>query len=94
MALCDQLESLLSVRDKEEVATTLINIMQKLDKAKDFLTEVVIAEVRCLGKVNFEDVEGFYNFAQFVNYQTHLWCRFDFSVVKMSQPSNFSKYCP
>lgn len=48
--LCDVLEPLVNVRDKEEIATTLINIMQKLDKAKDFLTEVVLAEVLRLGK--------------------------------------------
>jgi len=48
--LCDQLEPLVNVKDKEEIATTLIHIMQKLDKAKDFLTEVVMNEVLRLGK--------------------------------------------
>ncbi|KAL4218593.1 DAB2 interacting protein [Mactra antiquata] len=45
VALCDNLEPLVNVKDKEEIATTLISIMLKLDKAKDFLAEVVMAEV-------------------------------------------------
>ena len=49
--LCDVLEPLVNVKDKEEIATTLINIMQKLDKSKDFLTEVVLTEVLRLGKL-------------------------------------------
>lgn len=48
--LCDVLEPLVNIRDKEEIATTLINIMQKLNKAKDFLSEVVMTEVLRLGK--------------------------------------------
>ena len=51
MMLCDVLEPLVNVRDKEEIATTLVNIMQKLNKARDFLTEVVLAEVLRLGKL-------------------------------------------
>lgn len=39
------MESLVSVRDKEDIASTLVHIMQKLDKAKEFLTEVIIGEV-------------------------------------------------
>ena len=51
MTLCDVLEPLVNVKDKEEIATTLIKIMQKLGKSKDFLTEVVLAEVLRLGKL-------------------------------------------
>ncbi|XP_011435119.3 ras GTPase-activating protein nGAP isoform X18 [Magallana gigas] len=43
--LCEVMESLVSVRDKEDIASTLVHIMQKLDKAKEFLTEVIIGEV-------------------------------------------------
>ena len=50
--LCDVLEPLVNIRDKEEIATTLINIMQKLNKAKDFLSEVVMTEVLRLGKLS------------------------------------------
>ena len=53
--LCDVLEPLVNVRDKEEIATTLVNIMQKLNKARDFLTEVVLAEVLRLGKLEKHD---------------------------------------
>ncbi|XP_053381615.1 ras GTPase-activating protein nGAP-like isoform X5 [Mercenaria mercenaria] len=43
--LCDSLEPLVSIKDKEEIAKTLVNIMQKLDKAQDFLSELVMTEV-------------------------------------------------
>ncbi|XP_062571826.1 ras GTPase-activating protein nGAP-like isoform X9 [Saccostrea cucullata] len=43
--LCEVMENLVSVRDKEDIASTLVHIMQKLDKAKEFLTEVIIGEV-------------------------------------------------
>ncbi|KAL3871063.1 hypothetical protein ACJMK2_039086 [Sinanodonta woodiana] len=43
--LCEVLEPLLSIRDKEELARTMIRIMQNLDKAKEFLSEVVMTEV-------------------------------------------------
>lgn len=39
------MENLVSVRDKEDIASTLVHIMQKLDRAKDFLTDVIIGEV-------------------------------------------------
>lgn len=44
-ALCEVMENLVGVRDKEDIASTLVHIMQKLDKAKEFLTEVIIGEV-------------------------------------------------
>jgi hypothetical protein len=50
--LCESLEPLLSIKDKEEIAKTLVNIMQKLDKAQDFLSELVMAEVLRLGMFN------------------------------------------
>ncbi|XP_078324419.1 ras GTPase-activating protein nGAP-like isoform X8 [Crassostrea virginica] len=43
--LCEVMENLVSVRDKEDIASTLVHIMQKLDRAKDFLTDVIIGEV-------------------------------------------------
>jgi hypothetical protein len=43
--LCEVMENLVGVRDKEDIASTLVHIMQKLDKAKEFLTEVIIGEV-------------------------------------------------
>jgi len=48
--LCEVLEQLVSVREKEEIATTLVHIMQKLDKAKDFLSDVNMREISQLGK--------------------------------------------
>ena len=49
VTVCDVLEPLVNVKDKEEIATTLVKIMQKLNKVKDFLSEVVMAEVLRLG---------------------------------------------
>ncbi|XP_052223536.1 disabled homolog 2-interacting protein-like isoform X5 [Dreissena polymorpha] len=45
IVLCEQLEPIVNIRDKEELATTLIKVMQKLEKATDFLREVVMSEV-------------------------------------------------
>ncbi|XP_069121632.1 ras GTPase-activating protein nGAP-like isoform X6 [Argopecten irradians] len=43
--LCEVLEQIVSVREKEELATTMVHIMQKLEKAKDFLSDVIMAEI-------------------------------------------------
>ncbi|XP_041369244.1 ras GTPase-activating protein nGAP-like isoform X3 [Gigantopelta aegis] len=43
--LCEALEPLLGIRDKEEIATTLIHIMQKLNRATNFLSDIVISEI-------------------------------------------------
>ena len=54
--LCEVLEPVVSVKDKEDIATCLVHIMQKLNKAKDFLTDIIMTEVSQLGK--FENHES------------------------------------
>lgn len=43
--LCEVMEGMVGVRDKEDIATTLVHIMQRLNKAKDFLSDVIMAEI-------------------------------------------------
>ncbi|XP_050417640.1 ras GTPase-activating protein nGAP isoform X4 [Patella vulgata] len=43
--LCEGLEPIVNVRDKEDIATTLIHIMQKLGLAQQFLSDVVMTEI-------------------------------------------------
>lgn len=50
MQLCDVLEPVVSVKDKEDIATCLVNVLEKLGKAKDFLTDIIMAEVSKLGR--------------------------------------------
>ncbi|KAK3087161.1 hypothetical protein FSP39_002478, partial [Pinctada imbricata] len=45
VTLSEVMENIVGVRDKEDIATTMIHILQKLDKAKLLLTDVVISEV-------------------------------------------------
>ncbi|XP_029649239.1 ras GTPase-activating protein nGAP isoform X5 [Octopus sinensis] len=45
VSLCEHLEPLVSVRDKEDIATCLVHAMQHLNKAKNFLCDVVMAEI-------------------------------------------------
>ncbi|PVD22436.1 hypothetical protein C0Q70_18248 [Pomacea canaliculata] len=43
--LCELLEPLMSVREKEDFATTLVHAMQRLDCAKAFLCQIVMSEI-------------------------------------------------
>lgn len=48
--LCELLEPQMSVREKEEFATTLVHAMHKLGKAKGFLCDIVMSEIGRLGQ--------------------------------------------
>ena len=50
--LVEGLEPLVSIKNKEEIASSLVAIMQRLGCAKGFLTDIVMAEVRKLGNQN------------------------------------------
>ena len=53
--LCELLEPQMSVREKEEFATTLVHAMHKLGKAKGFLGDIVMCEIGRLGQYEFCD---------------------------------------
>ncbi|XP_076315244.1 ras GTPase-activating protein nGAP-like isoform X4 [Tachypleus tridentatus] len=48
-SICEMLEPAISVRVKEEIATTLVHIMQKENMAKNFLADVVMDDI---GKID------------------------------------------
>ncbi|XP_054715023.1 ras GTPase-activating protein nGAP-like isoform X2 [Uloborus diversus] len=50
--LCEMLEPAISVRAKDDVATTLINIMQKENLAKEFLAELVMSDIEKIGDLH------------------------------------------
>lgn len=45
VTLCELLEPLVSVREKEDIATCLVHALQHMDKAKNFLCDVVMEEI-------------------------------------------------
>ncbi|CAL4097158.1 unnamed protein product [Meganyctiphanes norvegica] len=46
--ICSILEPCISVKQKEDIATTLIHIMQHQNKSKEFLNDIVMAEIQGL----------------------------------------------
>lgn len=48
MPLCEQLEPVLNVRDKEDLATSLVRVMYKRNLAKEFLCDLIMKEVEKL----------------------------------------------
>ncbi|MCJ8750148.1 hypothetical protein PDJAM_G00259190 [Pangasius djambal] len=50
MEMCSNLEPLLNVRDKEELAGALVHVLQSIGKAKEFLIKLGGAEVQRLGE--------------------------------------------
>ena len=41
---------MVSVKAKEDIATTLVHVMQKEGMAKNFLTDLVMMEIQRIGK--------------------------------------------
>lgn len=48
-SLCQLLEPVVSVKAKEDIATTLINIMQAEDRAIPFLVNLVFTDIQRMG---------------------------------------------
>ena len=50
MPLCTQLEPILSVKAKEDFATSIVRILHKKKLAKEFLCDLIMVEVDALGE--------------------------------------------
>ena len=53
LRLVEALEPVISVKGKEEVATCLVRVMQKLEKAQTFLPDIIIAEINKIGTYTY-----------------------------------------
>lgn len=48
--ICEILEPVVSVKAKEDIATALVHIMQKEGLAKNFLSDIVMMDIKRVGK--------------------------------------------
>ena len=48
--LCDVFEPILNAKTKDEIAQTLLRILQYCGKAKEFLCDIIMAEVQHVGE--------------------------------------------
>ena len=48
--MCEVLEPIISAKIKDEIAQTLLKILEHSGKAKEFLCDIVMAEVQQVGK--------------------------------------------
>ncbi|CAG0922668.1 unnamed protein product [Notodromas monacha] len=44
-SLCGMLEPIINIRSKEDIATCLVSVMQRLGKAQDFLADIVMMDI-------------------------------------------------
>lgn len=56
MTVCEILEPVVSVKAKDDIAQVLLRILQACGIAKEFLVNLVIAEINSLGKIRFDIV--------------------------------------
>jgi hypothetical protein len=54
LPLCHSLETCLAVKTKEDFATCLVRILHKQRVVKDFLCDIIMAEIGQLGRFLFE----------------------------------------
>lgn len=55
-SLCQLLEPVVSVKSKEDIATTLINIMQKEERAITFLVSLILTDIQRIGEKKSVDL--------------------------------------
>lgn len=48
--LIEVLEQVISIKSKEEIASTMVHTLQKVGTAKEFLCDIVMAEVDKIGQ--------------------------------------------